>query len=798
MDRFMLARLDRNMVALALQLKICLALITASLLTPSVAQVVLAQSISIDGRFSPAQTLSAVGGSYAIGANLGKQVGSNLFHSFGKFGLATGESATFSGPGTISNVIGRVTGGTQSNIDGKIASTITGANLYLINPSGIVFGPNATVNVSGSFHASTADYVKMSDGAKFQASNPDASTLSAAPPAAFGFMNARPAALTVNGSTLAVPQSQTLGLVGGPVAITAGATLSAPAGTIHVTSAAGTGEVTVDPRNAAATTMANFGPIDINGSSTLDVSDPTNLGSGGSVFIRAGALTIDASEINADNYGSGSGGVLSLRGDNQITLSNGASVHALAMGSGNGADVLLSTAPTGSISADAAMVMTDTLGPGNGGSISIVARQLALHNGTNVLAQSSGSGSGGDVVVSVGGSMTVDSGASLGTIANADGNAGSISVTAAGPVTIDMSVGAAASTLLGIGSQTQGRGNAGNITVTGGALSILHNGEIASLTNFTGNAGSVIVTALDKLTIDGSGGIPPGAGPTGIFSQAVAASGNAGAVSVAAGTLSVVNSGKISTSTSGSGNAGNITVAASGQLTIDNSSGDPKAGATGIFSQAVAGTGAAGVVNVNASTLSILNSGEIAVSTFSSGNAGNVTVTAFDKLTIDGSDENLATGRTGIFSQGNPESSGAAGTVTVNAATLILTNDGAVSSGTLGLGNGGNIALNVRDFLHLVNGEITTSVRGETGNGGNIIIDPQIVILDHSSIIAQAIEGRGGNIMITADQFIPSSDSLISATSQRGVSGTVVINGLRFFTDGAAKKWPLRGSLKLG
>jgi hypothetical protein len=68
-----------------------------------------AQHISIDGRLSPAQTL--VGPSYSIGANLGKQVGGNLFHSFGIFGLATGESATFSGPATVTNVIGRVTGG---------------------------------------------------------------------------------------------------------------------------------------------------------------------------------------------------------------------------------------------------------------------------------------------------------------------------------------------------------------------------------------------------------------------------------------------------------------------------------------------------------------------------------------------------------------------------------------------------------------------------------------------------------------------------------------------------------------
>src|SRR5713226_1503921 len=159
-----------------------------------------AQHITVDGHFSPAQTL--IGPNYSIGANLGKQVGSNLFHSFGQFGLSTGESAAFSGPATISNVISRVTGGIRSDINGKIQSNITGANLYLINPSGIVFGPNATVNVSGSFHASTADYLKMSDGAKFQATNPGGSTLSAAPPAAFGFLTARPSAITVNGSTL--------------------------------------------------------------------------------------------------------------------------------------------------------------------------------------------------------------------------------------------------------------------------------------------------------------------------------------------------------------------------------------------------------------------------------------------------------------------------------------------------------------------------------------------------------------------------------------------------------------------
>ena len=862
---------------MALPSKVILALVAAGSLAV-VPRMSAAQNITVDGRFSPAQTLR--GPNYAIDANLGKQVGGNLFHSFGQFGLATGESAAFKGPATISNVIGRVTGGNPSSIDGKIQSNIAGANLYLINPSGIVFGPNATVNVSGSFHASTADYLKMSDGAKFQATNPDASTLSAAPPAAFGFLTARPAAIAVNGSTLG-PVPGTLGVVAGPVSIT-GATLSAPAGTIHVASVAGTGEVPVDPRNTAASTVTSFGPVDIKSAgstrSTLDVSDPTNLGSGGSVFIRAGALTIDASEINADNYGSGSGGILSLRGDNQITLSNGAYVHSVAMGTGTGADVLLSSASSGVILVDGATVLTDTMGPGNSGSITIIAGQLTLQNGANVLAQTSGSGSGGEVAVAAGGPLTVASGASLGTLAFAGGNAGNISVTAAGPLTIDMS-GAAASTLLGIASLTQGTGNAGNVTITAGTLSIVNNGEIFSATLASGNAGDVSVTAFDRVTIDGLGAAPGSA--TGIFSLAVAGSGAAGTVSVTAGVLSIINSGEISSSSFASGNAGSTTVAVSGQLTIDGSKGNPETGVTGILSQAEAGSsGAAGIVTVSAGALSIINSGEISATTFGPADAGSVTVAVSGPLTIDGSGENLAVGRTGIASQ--TESGGAAGNVSVSARTLVIANDGVISSRTLGFGNGGsvsvaagnsaivsggsiatdsrgtgsgkagdvsvnvagrlmiegasqtsftgissrstqgsngnagevmvsagalsignggaisteaegerstasggNITLHVRDFLYLVSSEITTSVKGETGNGGNITIDPQLVTLNHSSIIAEAIEGHGGNITITAGQFIPSSDSVVSAASEFGLSGTVVINGPRVDVNGA-------------
>ncbi|HYZ31313.1 MAG TPA: filamentous hemagglutinin N-terminal domain-containing protein, partial [Crenalkalicoccus sp.] len=129
-----------------------------------------AQRIATDGSLGPAQALS--GPAYAIGAGLGRQVGGNLFHSFARFGLATGESATFSGPASVTNIVGRVTGGQASGIDGTLRSTIAGANLVLVNPAGIVFGPNARLDVSGSFHASSADLVRLQDGGRFQATNP--------------------------------------------------------------------------------------------------------------------------------------------------------------------------------------------------------------------------------------------------------------------------------------------------------------------------------------------------------------------------------------------------------------------------------------------------------------------------------------------------------------------------------------------------------------------------------------------------------------------------------------------------
>jgi filamentous hemagglutinin family protein len=140
--------------------------------------------LTLDGSLGPRGPQP--GPNYRIGADLGQTRGSNLFHSFGEFNVPTGGSATFTGPNTIANILSRVTGGQPSSIDGILRPEIAGANLYLLNPSGVLFGPNASLDVSGSFHVSTADFLRFADGAKFFANLGQESVLTVAPPAAFG------------------------------------------------------------------------------------------------------------------------------------------------------------------------------------------------------------------------------------------------------------------------------------------------------------------------------------------------------------------------------------------------------------------------------------------------------------------------------------------------------------------------------------------------------------------------------------------------------------------------------------
>jgi filamentous hemagglutinin family protein len=173
--------------------------------------------ITLDGSLGSQGPLT--GPNYRIGAELGQRRGGNLFHSFEQFNVPAGGSATFTGPATIANILSRVTGGQPSAIDGVLRSEIAGAHLYLLNPSGVMFGPHARLEVQGSFHVSTADVLRFADETTFFANLAQESVLTVAPPAAFGFLGNTPAPIGIQGSTLQVPAGRALSVVGGDITL---------------------------------------------------------------------------------------------------------------------------------------------------------------------------------------------------------------------------------------------------------------------------------------------------------------------------------------------------------------------------------------------------------------------------------------------------------------------------------------------------------------------------------------------------------------------------------------------------
>ncbi|MBD2093710.1 CHAT domain-containing protein [Trichocoleus sp. FACHB-591] len=160
------------------------------------------------------------------------QDGANLFHSFTQFILETGYTANFLADPATQNILARVVGGNLSAIDGLIQVTGGSPNLFLINPAGIVFGANASLNIPGSFTATTANGIGF--GKEWlNASGPNSYEGLVGTPDLFAFSMSQPAGI-INTGNLEVAAGQNLTLLGGTVISTG--QLTAPEG--HITVAA--------------------------------------------------------------------------------------------------------------------------------------------------------------------------------------------------------------------------------------------------------------------------------------------------------------------------------------------------------------------------------------------------------------------------------------------------------------------------------------------------------------------------------------------------------------------------------
>ncbi|MEW6499375.1 MAG: filamentous hemagglutinin N-terminal domain-containing protein, partial [Cyanobacteriota bacterium] len=239
------------------QLKLVGSVAIVGTLLTAVGESVLAQIV-------PDNTLGAEGSVVTSNVNIngipsdridgGAPRDANLFHSFSQFNVGEGRGAYFTPPTGILNILTRVTGANRSDILGRLG-VLGDANLFLINPNGIVFGPNASLDVQGSFLATTADAVKLGDTGLFSASQPATSNLLSVSPSALWF-NAVAAQPIVNRSQapspiyqpnsddsppgLQVEPGRTLALVGGDVLLEGGR-LTAAGGRIELGSVTGVG-----------------------------------------------------------------------------------------------------------------------------------------------------------------------------------------------------------------------------------------------------------------------------------------------------------------------------------------------------------------------------------------------------------------------------------------------------------------------------------------------------------------------------------------------------------------------------
>jgi filamentous hemagglutinin family protein len=394
----------------------------------AVGQAAVPSAITGDGTLGTTVTQSGTIHTITGGTRPGN--GPNLFHSFDRFSVGTGDTARFSGPTGIANILSRVTGGHQSIIDGWLQSTIPGANLYLLNPSGVLFGPNASLDIRGSFHVSTADYLRFGDGATFAANLGQASTLTVAEPAAFGFLGSLPAPITIQGSTLQVPTGKALSVVGGDIEIvgrgpltpTNVPTLGAPRGRIQLASVAAPGEVGFSPLELApdlqVDSFAQLGRIALSQGALLEASG----NGGGVVLLRGGHLFVDHAAMLADNTGPvdgvGLGLDLGIRAD--AVIRHGAFLTTDSGDAGRARDLRLTA---GRVHLDGAVIGSRAFAAGDSGHVMVRVGTLTLTGGAQLdsSTQAGAAGHGGRLMVTATDAITItgpDSGlvsATLGT-----------------------------------------------------------------------------------------------------------------------------------------------------------------------------------------------------------------------------------------------------------------------------------------------------------------------------------------------------------------------------------------------
>ena len=714
--------------------------------------------------------------------------GVNLFHSFGDFNVPTSNIANFLNSGSVdlngtlllpnlptTNILGRVTEQqTPSIIFGMIQTNGTGgfdhANLFLMNPHGFLFGPNAMVNVGGLVAFTSVDYLRLADGVRFNAI-PDMATdalLTASPVAAFGFLGSNPGTITVQGSQLAVTDGHSISLIGGNISIESGtpdggtaqpARLSAPKGQIQLASAASPGEF--DATTLQALPNVDRASFTSFGSVTLAAGSNINVSGANTVSIRGGQFVLSVNDAVLTT--SQTAGL-----PEAISLSRGSSIVTSNSGAGPGADVQLIAS---SVQMDGASIISTIMGDGPGGNISIANAQIAnLTNGAQIVSTTTGAGDGGSITISTTNSPTdsvtisgFDSDGTLSGVsplgivtsgvfstASAGGNGGQISITAS---TVTLDNGGTLATI------TSGAGRGGDLTLKVGNLNIQNGGLMLSSAG-TGRGGDNTVVAEDSIQVSQ---FNPNFGFTGgILSQSNDV-GDGGNITLSARSVSIENGGVINSVGAGPGNAGNIAIAAEQVLVsgVDDSENSSQISSSNPASNS-------GMITITAQSVNVADRGLLQTD----GTGGNITIQAAQSMNV--------TGMGRIESIG--VDTGPSGDITISADQVLISGQDEFTGSHIetvshGQAETGKINLNVRELVVTDGGRINTenTVSSSALGGIHIAATESVTVSDEGKIRMENVAGPAGPIAIDAPT-ITLDQGIIQTESLSGNSGSVTLH----------------------
>ncbi len=756
-----------------------------------------------------------------IEAKHGKIQGHNLFHSFSKFNIDTNETATFTGPEHISNIISRVTGMEQSFIDGTLRSEISGANFYLLNPAGVFFGENAELDLNGSFHISTADYLVMQDNSRFYVVSSE-HLLSTDPPKAFGFLGDNHGKIEMDCvSELGIDTGKTMSFIGGEIDIK-GSYLMAPEGRINIAAIQSEGELSLIDSGFEISENIKRAKINISEYATLDVS-----GNGsGDIFILGSEFNLDDSYLTSRTEGFENGGITSIDVD-QMAAKNFSEISCEYYELPDDPDIkggnVLINARESVIFSENSFIATSTFGA-NAGDIKINAKNVTFQSTSYIESRTLGPGKAGDISINASenisfadysvifsdtdssgdaGTMQLNAnnilfsnGSGLGNQTSGEGQGGTISLIAKDSIQFKGTDGQGNSS--DITTYSKGSGNAGDLIINGKNILFQDGSRIYASTEGEGNGGNIRIET-DNGSIDISGFNPHGENGDG-FNSCISSqseqSGKAGDIDINTKTLFIRDGAYISNTTSGDGESGKIHITTdvlqiSGKATdVDHSNylesqlvfeennlESKKKELSGIYSRAESqhfSDKTGGEIRIVGGNIFLSEKGTITTSSTGKRDAGDID---FDVNSITMDSESTIASESLAEKEG-----GAAGRIKVTSNdSITIQNNSAFTTEAVNtistdksLDNG-KIEIDTNNHLNMFNGKITTSVKGGAGHGGDIEIASKDVAMNHSIIKANAYEGDGGNIHIVSEVFIQSTDSIVEASSEKGIDGIIEI-----------------------